>query len=292
MDTAERLLLSGHVHDLGDGFMVRRLLPHAQRRMVGPFVFLDHLGPADFAPGRGLDVRPHPHIGLATVTYLFDGAIRHRDSLGCVQDIRPGDVNWMTAGRGIVHSERTPPELRAAGHRVHGIQTWVALPPRQAECAPSFRHHPAAGLPYWQQQEGMRLRLIAGSAYGREAPVAVASPLFDIACEADAGAQLVLPAEHAERAVYLLEGSAELAGLRIEAGQLAVEIGGDPGQLRALTPLKAMLFGGTPFGPPPKMWWNFVAVSRERIEQAKADWSAGRFGGVPGETDSIPLPDR
>jgi redox-sensitive bicupin YhaK (pirin superfamily) len=291
MDTTERLLLSGHAHDLGDGFMVRRLLPHAQRRMVGPFVFFDHLGPVDFAPGRGMDVRPHPHIGLATVTYLFDGAIRHRDSLGCVQDILPGDVNWMTAGRGIVHSERTPPEPRAAGHRVHGIQTWVALPPEQAECAPSFHHHAAASLPHWRQ-DGMRLRLIAGSAYGRNAPVAVVAPLFDVACEADAGTQLELPAEHAERAVYVLEGSAELAGLRIEAGQLAVELGGVPGRLRALTPLKAMLFGGAPFGPPPHLWWNFVAASRERIEQAKADWSAGRFGGVPGEAGSIPLPDR
>ena len=289
MDTAERLLLCGHVHDLGDGFAVRRLLPHAQRRMVGPFVFFDHLGPVDFAPGRGLDVRPHPHIGLATVTYLFDGAIRHRDSLGCVQDILPGDVNWMTAGRGIVHSERTPPEPRAAGHRVHGIQTWVALPPEQAECAPSFHHHAAASLPHWQQ-DGMRLRLIAGSAYGRSAPVAVCSPMFDIACEADAGAELALPAEHAERAVYVLEGRAELAGRRIDAGQLAVELGGAPGVLRATAPLKAMLFGGAPFGAPPHVWWNFVAVSRERIEQAKADWSAGGFGRVPGETESIPLP--
>ena len=291
MDTAERLLLSGHVHDLGDGFAVRRLLPHAQRRMVGPFVFLDHLGPTDFAPGRGLDVRPHPHIGLTTVTYLFDGAIRHRDSLGCVQDILPGDVNWMTAGRGIVHSERTPPEPRAAGHRVHGIQTWVALPSQQAECAPSFHHHAAASLPHWLQ-DGMRLQLIAGSAYGRSAPVAVCSPMFDIASEADAGAELALPAEHAERAVYVLEGSAELAGQRIEAGQLAVELGGVPGRLRALTPIKAMLFGGAPFGPPPHLWWNFVAVSRERIAQAKADWSAGRFGEVPGENESIPLPRR
>ncbi|MDE1959195.1 MAG: pirin family protein [Xanthomonadaceae bacterium] len=291
MDTAERLLLTGHVHDLGDGFMVRRLLPHAQRRMVGPFVFLDHLGPVDFAPGRGLDVRPHPHIGLATVTYLFDGTIRHRDSLGCVQDILPGDVNWMTAGCGIVHSERTPPEPRAAGHRVHGIQTWVALPPAQAECTPSFQHHPAASLPHWQQQ-GMRLRLIAGSAYGRAAPVAVPAPLFDIACEADAGAELTLPAEHAERAIYVLEGSAELGGLRIEAGQLAVEFGAAPGCLRALTPIRAMLFGGASFGPPPHVWWNFVAASRERIEQAKRDWSARRFGGVPGETEGIPLPDR
>lgn len=291
MDTTERLLLSGHVHDLGDGFAVRRLLPHAQRRMVGPFVFFDHLGPVDFAPGRGLDVRPHPHIGLATVTYLFDGAIRHRDSLGCVQDILPGDINWMTAGRGIVHSERTPPEPRAAGHRVHGIQTWVALPLQQAECAPSFHHHAAANLPHWLQ-DGMRLRLIAGSAYGRTAPVAVCSPMFDIACEADAGAELVLPAEHAERAVYVLEGCAELAGQRIDAGQLAVELGGAPGVLRATAPLKAMLFGGAPFGPPPHVWWNFVADSRERIEQAKADWSADRFGRVPGETESIPLPAR
>lgn len=229
MESTQRLLISGRQHDLGDGFTVRRLLPHAQRRMVGPFVFLDHLGPVDCAPGSGLDVRPHPHIGLATVTYLFAGVIRHRDSPGCVQDIEPGSVNWMTAGRGIVHSERTPPAQRASGQRMHGIQTWVALPLAEAECEPSFQHHAASALPHWQQA-GMRLRLIAGSAYGRCAPVQVASGLFDLACEADAGAEWVLPAEHAERVVYVLDGVAELDDMPIQAGELAIEIGGAPGE--------------------------------------------------------------
>ncbi|MHB1991852.1 pirin family protein [Metallibacterium scheffleri] len=289
MPTTQRWLLSGRQHDLGDGFMVRRLLPQVQRRMVGPFVFFDHLGPVDCAPGRGLDVRPHPHIGLATVTYLFDGVLRHRDSLGSVQDIEPGAVNWMTAGRGIVHSERTPSTQRAAGQRVHGIQTWVALPPDAAECAPSFQHHAAAALPSWQQ-DGVQLRLIAGSAYGRHAPVRVFGALFDLACVAQTGAELLLPAEHAERAVYVLDGVAELDGRPIRAGELAIEIGGTPGRLRARTTLLAMLFGGAPYGTPPHLWWNFVAGERARIEQARHDWSAGRMGSVPGEHEFIPLP--
>jgi redox-sensitive bicupin YhaK (pirin superfamily) len=197
----------------------------------------------------------------------------------------------MTAGRGIVHSERTPPPQRAAGQRVHGIQTWVALPLAEAECAPSFQHHAASALPHWQQA-GMRLRLIAGSAYGRCAPVQIASGLFDLACEADAGAEWVLPAEHAERAVYVLDGVAELDGMSIHAGALAIEIGGAPGRLRACTPLTAMLFGGAPYGTPPRLWWNFVAAERARIEQAKRDWAEGRMGGVPGEHEFIPLPSR
>ena len=285
-----RLLLTGRTHELGDGFSVRRLLPHAQRRMVGPFVFLDHMGPAVFAPGSGIDVRPHPHIGLATVTCLFEGALRHRDSLGCVQDILPGDVNWMTAGHGIVHSERTPPAQRAAGQRVHGIQTWVALPVDQAECAPAFVHHAARDLPAWTEG-GARLRLIAGSAYGRRAPVQVLSPLFDVTCVAGPGAMFDLPAEHAERALYVLEGEVELDDRTVRAGELAIELGGTPGRLRARTTVTALLFGGAPYGTPPHLWWNFVAAERARIEQAKRDWREGRFGSVPGETDFIPLPE-
>ncbi len=287
----QRLLIQGRLHELGEGFDVRRLLPHAQRRMVGPFVFFDHMGPAAFTPGHGIDVRPHPHIGLATVTYLFEGVLRHRDSLGCVQDIEPGDVNWMTAGRGIVHSERTPPARRAAGQRVHGVQTWVALPPAEAECAPAFAHHAVGSLPVWHEG-GARLRLVAGSAYGREAGVRVPAPLFEVACRAEAGAQIALPAEHAERAVYVLEGEAELEGLAIPAGGMAVEIGGAPGRLRARGAFTAMLFGGAPYGTPPHLWWNFVASERARIEQAKADWLAGRFGTIPGEHEFIPLPER
>ena len=285
-----RLLITGRTHELGAGFSVRRLLPHAQRRMVGPFVFLDHMGPAVFAPGSGIDVRPHPHIGLATVTCLFEGALRHRDSLGCVQDILPGDVNWMTAGHGIVHSERTPPAQRAAGQRVHGIQTWVALPVDQAECAPAFVHHAARDLPAWTEG-GARLRLIAGSAYGRRAPVQVLTPLFDVTCVAGPGAVFDLPAEHAERALYVLEGEVELDDRTVRAGELAIELGGTPGRLRARTTVTALLFGGAPYGTPPHLWWNFVAAGRARIEQAKRDWREGCFGSVPGETDFIPLPE-
>ena len=284
------MTLRGRLHDLGDGLQVRRLLPDARRRMVGPFAFFDHIGPAAFAPGSGLDVRPHPHIGLATVTFLFEGALRHRDSLGSVQDIVPGDVNWMTAGRGIVHSERTPPALRASGQRLEGIQTWVALPPDQAECDPAFAHHAAASLPTWQSA-GASLRLVAGSAYGREAPVIVFSPLFEIACTLAAGAEVELPGEHAERAVYVLAGDADVAGMPVHAGELLVECGGAPGRLRARGAVTALLFGGAPYGPPPHMEWNFVAAERARIERAKADWRAGRFGAVPGETDGIPLPE-
>ncbi len=286
-----RLLITGRTHELGDGFSVRRLLPHAQRHMVGPFVFLDHMGPATFAPGTGIDVRPHPHIGLATVTCMFEGALRHRDSLGCVQDILPGDVNWMTAGRGIVHSERTPPAQRAAGQRAHGIQTWVALPADQAECAPAFVHCAARDLPAWTEG-GARLRLIAGSAYGRRAPVQVLSPLFEVACVAGHGAVFDLPGEHAERALYVLEGEVGLDDRPVRAGELAIELGGTPGRVRARTSVTALLFGGAPYGTPPYLWWNFVAAERARIEQAKRDWRAGRFGSVPGETDFIPLPER
>ena len=286
-----RLLITGRTHELGDGFSVRRLLPHAQRRMVGPFVFLDHMGPATFAPGTGIDVRPHPHIGLATVTCMFEGALRHRDSLGCVQDILPGDVNWMTAGRGIVHSERTPPAQRAAGQRVHGIQTWVALPADQAECAPAFVHYAARDLPAWTEG-GACLRLIAGSAYGRRAPVQVLPPLFEVACAAGQGAVFDLPAEHAERALYVLAGEVGLDDRPVRAGELAIELGGTPGRVRARTSATALLFGGAPYGTPPHLWWNFVAAERARSEQAKRDWREGRFGSVPGETDFIPLPER
>ena len=284
-----RITLGGRLHELGDGLQVRRLLPGVRRRMVGPFVFFDHIGPAAFVPGSGLDVRPHPHIGLATVTYLFAGSLRHRDSLGSTQDIVPGDVNWMTAGRGIVHSERTPPGARASGQGLEGIQTWVALPAALAECEPVFAHHDAASLPAWQV-EGADLRLVAGSAYGRQSPVAVCSPLFEIACTLAADAEVDLPGEHAERAVYVLAGEAEVAGMPVRAGELLVECGGAPGRMRARSAVTALLFGGAPYGPPPHLWWNFVAAEPSRIEQAKADWRAGRFGAVPGETEAIPLP--
>lgn len=287
-DAIERII-EARQRDLGGGFVVRRLLPVAGRRAVGPFVFLDHMGPVEFAPGQGLDVRPHPHIGLATVTYLFEGEILHRDSLGSQQAIRPGDVNWMVAGRGIAHSERTGPEPRAAGHRLEGLQSWVALPASAEETEPDFRHHPAASLPSWESA-GVRLTLVLGSAYGRQAPAAVFSPLFYLAAELIAGANLELPSEYADRALYVVKGTVTLGGATLAPGQLAVVKPGTAG-LRAATSSRVMLLGGEPLPEPRTIWWNFVSSRPERIEQAKADWKAGRFAAVPGDDEFIPLPE-
>ncbi|HKR76780.1 MAG TPA: pirin family protein [Rhodanobacter sp.] len=286
----QAILIDGRLHDLGDGFTVRRLLPVLEARHVGPFVFYDHMGPADFAPGRGMDVRPHPHIGLATVTWLFEGTIRHRDSLGSLADIRPGAVNWMTAGRGIVHSERTPPEARAAGQRLHGIQVWVALPRDHAEIAPEFHHHEADALPR-VRQPGVELVLITGTGWGETSPVKVYAPMYFAEARLDAGAELALPAEHAEHGVHVIEGGLEWGGLALEAGRMAVQAAGSAPPLRAVRASRVMLFGGAPLDGERHLWWNFVASSRERIEQAKADWREGRFPKVPGDEDEfIPLP--
>lgn len=274
--------------DIG-GFEVRRALPSARRRMVGPFVFLDQMGPAMLRAGHGLDVRPHPHIGLATVTYLFDGEILHRDSLGQVQPIRPGELNWMTAGRGIVHSERTAPETRAADHAVFGAQAWVALPSRHEEMEPAFAHHGADRLPV-VEGEGKRVRLIAGALYGARSPAATLSGLFYADARLDAGARIEIPADHEERAAYVAEGTVEVAGDAFEAGRLLVLHPGDPIVAEARTPARLLLLGGEPMDGPRHIWWNFVSSSKERIEQAKADWRAGRFSAVPGETEFIPLP--
>ncbi len=284
------LLIAPRVHDLG-GFQVRRAVPSLQARSVGPFVFVDHLGPALFEPGRGIDVRPHPHIGLATVTYLWAGALRHRDTLGSVQDILPGDVNWMTAGRGIAHSERTPTVPRAAGHVAHGMQTWVALPKSDEEVAPSFHHHPASTLPV-REHEGARLCVIAGRGFGMESPVRVFADTFNVAVDLEPDAELVVEAEAVERALYILEGEAQLDGTAIPEKHLVVLDRGARHVLRAKTPLKAMLFGGEPLDAPRHMWWNFVSSSKERIEQAKRDWDDGRFGLIPGDDqERIPLPE-
>ena len=284
-------LIVPRTHDLG-GFQVRRAVPSLQARSVGPFVFVDHMGPALFEPGRGIDVRPHPHIGLATVTYLWTGALRHRDTLGSVQDILPGDVNWMTAGRGIAHSERTPPDPRAAGHAVHGMQTWVALPKPDEEVAPSFHHHPAASLPL-REHAGARLRVIAGRGFGMESPVRVFADTFNVAVDLEPGAELAIAAEAPERALYVLEGEAQLDGADLPAKHLVLLDRGTRHVLRAKTPLKAMLFGGEPLDAPRHMWWNFVSSSQERIEQAKRDWEAGAFGLIPGDDlERIPLPPR
>jgi hypothetical protein len=283
-------LLRAQPRDIG-GFAVRRVLPSGPKQMVGPFIFFDHMGPARLAAGAGLDVRPHPHIGLATVTYLFEGEILHRDSLGSEQPIRPGDVNWMTAGRGIVHSERTPPELRAAGPGVHGIQTWVALPREHEEVEPSFFHHPARTLPV-VETPGATVRVIAGRAFGARSPVAVFTDTLYAAAELDPGARLLLPAEHEERGVYVVEGNVTIGDAAVEAGELAVLAPDGAVELRAPFSATLMLLGGAKMDGPRFIWWNFVSSARARIEQAKADWREDRFGAVPGETERIPLPER
>ncbi|WP_395625167.1 pirin family protein [Thermomonas sp.] len=284
-------LIAPRVHDLG-GFQVRRAVPSLQARSVGPFVFVDHMGPAHFDAGHGVDVRPHPHIGLATVTFLWSGGMRHRDTLGSLQDIRPGDVNWMTAGRGIAHSERTPPNLRETGFPLHGMQTWVALPQSHQEVEPSFHHHAAASLPA-RDHEGARLRVIAGRAFGMESPVKVFADTWNVAVDLIADAELVIPADAVERAVYVLEGKAQLDGTDIPDKHLLVLDRGVRHVLRAKTPVKAMLLGGEPLDGPRHMWWNFVSSSKERIEQAKHDWDEGRFGLIPGDdVERIPLPER
>jgi len=276
--------------DLGGGFTVMRALPSAQRRMVGPFVFLDQMGPVQLAPDTGLDVRPHPHIGLATVTYLFDGEILHRDSLGSVQPIRAGELNWMTAGRGIVHSERTPDELRPAGPHVTGLQAWVGLPARDEEIDPAFVHHGVAELPVLDDT-GLSIRVIAGDAFGARSPVATRSPLFYVDVTLAPGARLQVPAEHEERAAYIVAGEIEVDGASHPAGRLLVLRRGADVVVTATLATRLMLLGGEPLDGPRFVWWNFVSSSRERIEQAKAEWRAGRFGAVPGETEFIPLPE-
>jgi redox-sensitive bicupin YhaK (pirin superfamily) len=275
--------------DLG-GFEVRRLLPSSLRRMVGPFIFFDQMGPATFGPGRGLDVRPHPHIGLATVTYLFAGEIIHRDSLGTLQPIRPGDVNWMTAGRGITHSERTGPEMRASGGALSGIQAWVALPREAEETEPAFAHHPREALPVLREK-GVEMRLVAGALFGARSPVATLWETVYADAALEPGARLPFPPEHEERAIYPVTGEVELEGGRHAPGHLLVLRPGREVTITAASPARLLLLGGAAMDGPRQIWWNFVASSRERIEQAKADWRAGRFAAVPGETEFIPLPE-
>ena len=275
--------------DIG-GFDVRRVLPAAGRRMVGPFVFLDQMGPAVFDGGRGLDVRPHPHIGLATVTYLLEGEVMHRDSLGTVQAIRPGEVNWMTAGRGIAHSERTDAALRTAASRLFGLQCWVALPARHEETAPAFAHHAEAELPRIDGDR-WRLRLVAGSLFGSASPVATLWDTLFADAEMEPGSRLPIPADTEERALYLISGSVEIGGTRFEPGRLLVLKPGAAVDVTAPEGARLVLLGGATMDGPRHIWWNFVSSSRDRIEQAKADWMAGRFDAVPGETEFIPLPE-
>jgi redox-sensitive bicupin YhaK (pirin superfamily) len=283
-------IIDARPRDLG-GFSVRRTLPSGSRRMVGPFVFFDHFGPAVFAPGQGMTVRPHPHIGLATVTYLFEGEIIHRDSLGSQQAIRPGDINWMTAGRGIVHSERTHPERRQEGSRLHGLQLWVALPAVHEEVEPSFHHHPAASIP--ERMVGrVSVRIMAGSAYERSSPVKTLSPLFYVAADLPAGSELPFPPEHDERAVYVVGGAVRCGGEHAEVGRMLVLAKGATASVCAENDARVVLVGGAPLDGERYIDWNFVSSSKERILRAKRDWKEGRFPKVPGdEVEFIPLPE-
>jgi redox-sensitive bicupin YhaK (pirin superfamily) len=282
------LVIDARKHDIG-GFEVGRILPFAKRRMVGPFTFLDHMGPASFAPGAGIDVRPHPHIGLSTVTYLFQGEILHQDNLGYSMPIRPGEVNWMTAGRGIVHSERTDRQTRLSGGALHGMQAWVALPVESEETEPEFFNHPQGDLPTFDEG-GLWGRLIAGSAFGVTARVKTYSPLFYVHWEMKAGTVGGLPAQHAERAAYVARGRIEVDGRPFGEGQMLVFSPGDTVPIKALSDATVMLLGGEPVGER-ILWWNLVSHSQARIDQAKADWKAGRMPLPPQDNaEFIPLP--
>lgn len=286
---ALELVVVPRVRDLGDGFSVRRALPHGKRQMVGPFIFFDQMGPVQLMAGKGMDVRPHPHIGLATVTYLFDGRVMHRDSEGNALEITPGAMNLMTAGRGIAHSERSPASARTGTEGMFGIQSWIALPQEHEEMAPLFEHFDAAVLPRIEDN-GVRARVIAGSAFGQKSPVGTVSEWFYAEVLLDAGASAPLDPDHEERAIYVAEGEVDIAGDKFEAPQLLVFRPGDRITVKASQPARLMFLGGAALEGPRYVWWNFVSSRQERIEQAKEDWKTGRFAPVPGETEFIPLP--
>jgi redox-sensitive bicupin YhaK (pirin superfamily) len=286
--SAVALRLQPVTKDLGE-MTVRRSLPSRHRQSVGPFVFFDHMGPAEFAPGSGINVRAHPHIGLSTITYLFEGEILHRDNLGFVQPIRPGEVNWMTAGRGIVHSEKTREEVLASGQRLHGIQVWVALPLEHEEVEPRFEHYAAADIPV-VNRDGTRATVIVGAAYGVESPVRSEAETLYVELRMPAGAQIALP-EAEELGVYVVEGEVSVQGETLSPTELGVLEGHGESTLAATSDAHLMLCGGGRLDGRRTIWWNFVSSSRERIEQAKRDWNEGRFAPVPGETDFIPLPE-
>src|SRR3954470_18866954 len=279
--------IAPRVRDLGDGFTVRRALPDAKRRSVGPFVFFDQMGPTRLAAGTGLDVRPHPHIGLATVTYLFEGEILHRDSLGSVQPIRPGEVNWMTAGRGIVHSERMRP---GRSGRIFGMQLWVALPLRFEESPPTFEHYDAGSTATFEDR-GVAVRVIAGSLLGARSAVRTHSPLFCADSKLSPDAVLQVPPEYEERAAFVVEGSATIADTTLRQGEIAFFRRGAEVLLRAEEPARLLLFGGEPLDGPRYISWNFVSSSKERLRAAASDWRDQRFARIPGETSYIPLPE-
>jgi redox-sensitive bicupin YhaK (pirin superfamily) len=286
---ALELVIVPRVRDLGDGFSIRRALPHGKRQMVGPFIFFDQMGPVQFMAGQGLDVRPHPHIGLATVTYLFDGRVMHRDSEGNALEITPGAMNLMTAGRGIAHSERSPPGARQGREGMFGIQSWIALPQAHEETAPSFQHFDAASLPLIEDG-GVRARVIAGSAFGKTSPVGMLSEWLYAEVVLAPGASAPLDPDQEERAIYVAEGEVDIAGETFEGPRLLIFRPGDRITVRALRRARLMLLGGAALEGPRYIWWNFVSSRKERIEQAKEDWKTGRFAPVPNETEFIPLP--
>jgi redox-sensitive bicupin YhaK (pirin superfamily) len=286
---ALELVIVPRVRDLG-GFSVRRALPHGQRQMVGPFIFFDQMGPAQFIAGQGIDVRPHPHIGLATVTYLFEGSIFHRDSEGNSLEIAPGAMNLMTAGRGIAHSERTPAAQRASGQGLYGIQSWIALPKDREEVAPSFQHFDASVLPMIADR-GLEARIVAGSAFGKTAPVDSLSPWFYAEVKIAAGRSAPLDNDYEERAIYVVSGEVEIAGDLFEGPRLLIFRPGDRITVTAKSDSRLMFLGGAALDGPRYLWWNFVSSSKDRIESAKEDWKQGRFAIVPQETEFIPLPD-
>ncbi len=282
-------VLGGHEKDLGSGLIVRRLLPAARQRSVGPFVFFDHFGPVVQAPGGQHDVRPHPHIGLATVTYLFEGAMMHRDSLGTEQLIEPGALNWMFSGRGIAHSERRPAHLLDVPLALHGLQLWVGLPSAHEDGPPSFSHTPASAIPEWREGRA-QVRVLAGEAFGLRSPVPTVSPTLYLDIHLPDGAALVLPPLAAEMAVYPVAGTLHVDGAPLPVGRMAVLEPGQPVRLEGAGDTRVVVVGGEPLGGPRHMWWNFVHSRPERVREAAADWEAGRFAQVPGETESIPLP--
>jgi redox-sensitive bicupin YhaK (pirin superfamily) len=288
------LVIHARERDLG-GFHVRRILPYATHRMVGPFIFFDHMGPATFAPGEGMDVRPHPHIGLATVTYLFDGKIHHRDSLGSSQLIEPGAINWMTAGRGIVHSERTPPDLRQTGCQMNGIQCWVALPEEHEETDPNFSHHPASTLPNFEI-DGIKMKLLVGSAFGRKSPAPVHSDLFYVEVKMPKGSRMTFPAEGRESALYVVDGDIRIEQQALQACAMAIAKDENDLSVEAMSDSHLLFLGGKPVGTR-HIFWNLVSSSPERIENAKREWAQGpqadgpNFKTIPGDDkEFIPLP--
>lgn len=284
------LILQPHARDLGDGFVVARMLPQIDRRMVGPFVFLDQFGPVTFPPGKVADVRPHPHIGLATVTYMFEGEIMHRDNVGSVQLIKAGEVNLMTAGRGIAHSERTPEHLRDKERTQFGLQFWVGLPTDKEEMEPAFAHHGAGELPAIDSN-GVKGKVVLGTFLGQRSPVITASETLLVDLDLPAGGRFTIPASHRERAIQVVTGAILVAGAKIGAPKLLVLEEGRDVTIEADAPARCVVLGGDPLDGPRHLWWNFVSSSKDRIEKAKADWKEGRFPTITGETEFIPLPE-